>query len=216
MKNPRNTLLICSLAALAAVPTLSAQSSRKNDAAPVIRIDVIEAELGPAKDHFESFRTLKFAGYGFYNTTQESMRVQHQLIYEKIRANTLAERLDVSQSREFITRLLAIGAATHDGTSTTDGLTALSGDIDSAIASTTDGDKLTTELDRREWLMDEVIRFASDGGKSTTAMSREIEALISAESRKKSGTLSERDRAELLDKSVEAWRGIVLALAQQA
>lgn len=177
---------------------------------------VVEEELGNARDKFETYRKLTFEGYRYYVKSDETLRVTHAGIYQKIQNNTLTERLTVTQARNFVLQLLEISRAnaeTPNPALTADNLDALSKTIDSTLLEKVAGDILTPDLNRREWLMDELVHFAADSSASDTkraALVNRLEGLLDAEDRaKESGSLSDTERDKLLDGSVETWKAFL-------
>lgn len=177
---------------------------------------VVEEELGIARDKFETYRKLTFEGFRYYVKSDETLRVTHAAIYQKIQNNTLTERLTVTQARAFVLQFLEIARAnaeTPNPALAADNLDALTKTIDATLLEKVAGDILTPDLNRREWLMDELVHFAADTGvsdsKRSTLLNR-LEDLLAAEERaKQSGSLSDTERDKLLDGSVETWKAFV-------
>lgn len=186
---------------------------------------VTEEELGSSRDKFETYRKMTFEGFRYYVKAEETQRLLHAEIYQKIRSNTLNERLTVSQARAFVANLLDIGrnnASVHqDGGIPNDetkkevqaNLGELSKTIDLALLDKVKGGVLTPDLNRREWLMDELVHFGADTSLSQTRVASlvsRLETLLGDEERaKQSGDLSDTERNKLLESSVTAWKGFV-------
>ncbi len=186
---------------------------------------VTEEELGTARDKFETYRKLTFEGFRYYHKSEETQRLLHAEIYQKIRANTLSERLTVTQSRGFVANLLEIardnaairqdGGTPNDETkkAVQDSLEELSKSIDLALLEKVSGAILTPDLNRREWLMDELVHFGADTSLSQTRVAslvKRLEGLLTDEERaKESGDLSDSERNKLLESSVETWKGFL-------
>ncbi len=179
---------------------------------------VVEEELGPARDKFETYRKLTFEGFRYYVKSDETLRTTHAAIYQKIQSNALNERLTVTQARSFVLRLLEI-SRTHTEAGTpalaADSLDELSKTIDTTLLEKVDGAILTPDLNRREWLMDELVHFGADTSVSDakrTSLVNRLDDLLAAEERaKQSGDLSDTERNKLLENSVETWKTFVRA-----
>jgi hypothetical protein len=97
---------------------------------------VVEEELGIARDKFETYRKLTFEGFRYYVKSDETLRVTHAAIYQKIQNNTLTERLTVTQARAFVLQLLEIARAnaeTPNPALAADNLDALAKTIDPGL-----------------------------------------------------------------------------------
>ncbi len=191
---------------------------------------VTEEELGTARDKFDTYRKLTFEGFRYYVKSEETQRLLHTVIYQKIRANTLSERLTVPQARSFTASLLEIahdnaairqdGGTANDETKKAlqDNLEELSKNIDLALLEKVNGAILTPDLDRREWLMDELVHFGADTSLSQTRVAslvKRLETLLTDEERaKQSGDLSDTERNKLLGNSVETWKVFLRAFVR--
>lgn len=191
---------------------------------------VTEEELGSTRDKFETYRKLTFEGFRYYVKTEETQRILHSQIYQKIRDNTLNERLTVSQARGFVSNLLQIArnnAAVHtDGgtpndetkKSVQDTLEELSKTIDLALVNQINGDILTPDLNRREWLMDELIHFGAETSLSqariTSLVGRLETLLVTEEQAKQKGSITNTERNKLLETTVDTWKSFLRTFAR--
>ena len=236
MKLRHAATLLGTIFSLAAVHTATARPGPQGPPPPMIFSNggaadadqpkpqpaVTEEELGASRDKFETYRKLTFEGFRYYVKAEETQRVLHAEIYQKIRNNTLNERLTVSQARGFVSNLLEIArdnATVHqDGGTPNDesknaaqaNLEELSKKVDLAMLDKVKGDILTPDLNRREWLMDELVHFGADTSLSQTRVaslvSRLESLLANEEHAKESGDLSDNERNKLLESSVETWK----------
>ncbi|MEO5711939.1 MAG: hypothetical protein ABIT37_00475 [Luteolibacter sp.] len=211
-------------------PMVFSNGENSETAQPKPQPAVTEEELGTARDKFDTYRKLTFEGFRYYVKSEETQRLLHSEIYQKIRANALSERLTVTQARGFVANLLVIArnnaAIRQDGGSANDetkkavqnNLEELSKTIDLALLDKVKGEVLTPDLDRREWLMDELVHFGADTSLSQTRVAslvKHLEGLLTDEERaKQSGDLSDTERNKLLESSVETWKVFLRTFAR--
>lgn len=205
-------------------PGFSGESTK----APAPEPAVTEEELGITRDKLETYRKLTFEGFRYYVKAEETQRLLHAAIYQKIRDNTINERLTVTRARELVRELLEISrnnaAIREEGQAPGDGpnpvvqghLADLDKKVDEALIEKVNPETLTPDLNRREWLMDELIHFGSDtslSAKRVASLVRRLETLLAAEdSAKESGSLSNSERDKLLKETVETWTVFLRAL----
>jgi len=243
MKTHPTASLFGALLSLAAISTAAARPGPPGGPPPMVFSNggdsdagqakpqpaVTEEELGTARDKFDTYRKLTFEGFRYYVKTEETQRLLHAEIYQKIRANALSERLTVTQARSFVANLLEIArdnaAIRQDGGTANDetrkavqgNLEELTKSIDLALLDKVNGATLTPDLDRREWLMDELVHFGADTSLSqnrVASLVKRLEGLLADEERaKESGDLSDTERNKLLESSVETWKVFLRAFS---